>query len=78
MVLIQSTSRAAVSIISVEFPSGDDPPTYLSLRELTHPDFWGQDSLYAFAPATMYTSVATLYILEMSAIPPPITLGQGA
>ena len=68
----------AISIISVEFPSGDDPPTYLYQRELTHPDFWWQDSFYAFAPATTDTSVATLYILEMSAIPPPTTLGQGA
>ncbi len=51
-----------ISIISVEYPDGNDPPTYLYQRELTHPDFWGQDGFYAFAPATTDTSIASLYI----------------
>ncbi|MGB2911331.1 MAG: hypothetical protein WBD56_16585 [Anaerolineales bacterium] len=47
----------AISIISVEYPDGNDPPKYLYQRELTHPDFWGQDGFYAFAPATTDTSI---------------------
>jgi hypothetical protein len=53
-----------ISIISVEYPDGEDPPTYLYQRELTHPDFWGQDGFYAFAPASTDTSIASLYISE--------------
>jgi hypothetical protein len=52
----------SISIISVEYPDGNDPPAYLYQRELTHPNFWGQDGFYAFAPATTDTSIAAFYI----------------
>ncbi len=55
----------AISIISVEYPDGNDSPTYLYQRELTHPDFWEQDDFYAFAPASTDTSITTLYISEV-------------
>ena len=49
---------------TVEYPDGNDPPTYWYLCELTHPDIWGKDGFYALAPATTDTSIAALYISE--------------
>ena len=36
------------SIISVEWPVGDDPPTYLTRKRYTDPDFWLSDHYYDF------------------------------
>ena len=35
-------------IISVEYPTGEDPPEYLKRRAYTHPLFWQQDGFYDF------------------------------
>jgi hypothetical protein len=32
--------------LSVEYPTGEDPPQYLDFREKTHPDFWLTDGYY--------------------------------
>lgn len=33
-------------IVSVEYPTGDDPPNYLERRDYRHSDFWQQDGFY--------------------------------
>jgi len=33
-------------VVSVEYPTGDDPPTYLERRDYRHPDFWMEDGFY--------------------------------
>ena len=35
-----------VEVLSVEYPTGEDPPVYLVRRERTHPDFWEVDGYY--------------------------------
>lgn len=35
-----------VDVLSVEYPTGEDPPEYLERRERTHPDFWEVDGFY--------------------------------
>ena len=35
-----------IAVIGVEYPSGDDPPIYLTRRNYTHPDFWIEDGFY--------------------------------
>lgn len=34
------------SVVSVEYPQGDDPPKYLQPRSHTHPDFWIASGYY--------------------------------
>jgi len=41
-------AQAIVSILSVEYPAGEDPPEYLKYREHTHPSFWSNDGYYCF------------------------------
>jgi len=36
-------------IVSVEYPTGDDPPTYLERRDYRHPEFWIDDGFYDVA-----------------------------
>ncbi len=33
-------------VVSVEYPTGNDPPTYLERRDYRHPDFWMEDGFY--------------------------------
>src|SRR4030067_1785145 len=35
-----------ISVVSVEFPTGDDPPTYLKRRSYLHASFWQVDGYY--------------------------------
>ena len=35
-----------MGVVSVEYPTGEDPPQYLSRLDHTHPDFWQSDSWY--------------------------------
>jgi len=35
-----------LGVISVEYPTGDDPPSYLKRRDHKHPDFWEEDGYY--------------------------------
>jgi hypothetical protein len=36
------------SIVSVEYPTGEDPPEYLQRMKYQHPDFWQHDGYYDF------------------------------
>jgi len=36
------------SIISIQYPVGDDPPKYLTRRPYTYKDFWTKDGYYDF------------------------------
>jgi len=35
-----------VEVLSIEYPTGEDPPVYLKHRLGTHPGFWSQDGFY--------------------------------
>lgn len=35
-----------VAALSVEYPTGEDPPEYLKRRPYTHADFWSEDGYY--------------------------------
>lgn len=35
-----------ISVVSVEYPSGEDPPRYLKRRSFTHLSFWQEDGYY--------------------------------
>lgn len=35
-----------ISVISVEYPQGEDPPQFLLRRSRTHPSFWIEDGFY--------------------------------
>ncbi|MFN2158764.1 MAG: hypothetical protein ACK2TW_02310 [Anaerolineales bacterium] len=35
-----------VEVISVEYPTGEDPPVYLTRRDYKHPDFWEVEGYY--------------------------------
>jgi len=53
-----------MQIQHVEYPDGEDPPVYLSRRDLTHSNFWQEDGYYAFQAATTNNSIGTLFISE--------------
>jgi hypothetical protein len=36
------------SLISIEYPAGEDPPIYLKHRPYTYKDFWSKDGYYYF------------------------------
>ena len=35
-----------IEMVSVEFPTGENPPAYLERRSIHHPDFWDRDGYY--------------------------------
>ena len=35
-----------LEMVSVEFPKGENPPTYLERRSIHHPEFWDRDGYY--------------------------------
>ena len=74
---VQSTSIACVAddrmydlpsnclaILSLEYPTGEDPPEYLYQREYTHPDFWQEDGYYAFIQTSQDNDYPELWISE--------------
>ncbi len=45
---VYSLNQFLRDIISVEYPDGDDTPTYLTRRSVTHPEFWNRAGFYDF------------------------------
>ena len=56
-----------VSALSVEYPTGEDPPSYLKFRERTHPDFWQEDGYYFIEKEKGADDLNLLYISEKPA-----------
>jgi hypothetical protein len=52
------------TIVSVEYPKGEDPPEYLKRRAYTHPDFWQVDGYYDFVRRDDATDQPELWISE--------------
>lgn len=53
-----------LSMILVEFPTGQDPPQYLLRRARTHEAFWDYESYYDVEPSGDADSAGTLYLSE--------------
>ena len=47
-------SRLCRQVMSVEYPTGEDPPTYLTRMDRYHPDFYKRDDNYDFEPVDEY------------------------
>ena len=64
------------AVISVEYPTGEDPPVYLKQRSYTHPDFWIEDGYYDFIKPADADSLnpPQLYISEKPPAGETITL----
>lgn len=58
-------------IISVEYPTGDDPPAYLDRRSRKDPSFWQSDAYYDFEPSYQEIQATSVYppVLWISAEP---------
>jgi hypothetical protein len=54
-----------ISVISVEYPSGEDPPQYLSRLSRKHPNFWLYDTYYDLE--NKYQNTAYLNYIYISA-----------
>jgi len=50
--------------LSVEYPTGEDPPEYLKFREKTHPDFWQKDGYYCIEQEKGEDDLDVIYISE--------------
>jgi hypothetical protein len=57
-------STYILSVISVEYPTGEDPPRYLFFREKTHPDFWQKDGYYCIEQEKGENDLDVLYISQ--------------
>lgn len=49
-----SLHRFCREVMSVEYPTGEDPPTYLNRMNRYHPDFYKRDDNYDFEPVNEY------------------------
>lgn len=47
-------SRLCREVLSVEYPTGNDPPDYLNRLPRFHPDFYDDDDNFAFEPVGEY------------------------
>lgn len=61
-------------MITVEFPTSQDPPEYLKRRPYTHPDFWTEDGYYDVLDKHDETAVPQLLISEKPAGTETITI----
>ena len=61
-------------LLSVEYPTGEDPPEYLSRRPYTHPDFWQEDGYYDYFLPHDPTDQGELYISEKPSAGETITV----
>jgi hypothetical protein len=50
--------------LTVEYPTGEDPPEYLKRRGYTHPDFWEVDGYFTIVHRGDDTDVDELWISE--------------
>jgi hypothetical protein len=62
--------------LSVEYPTGEDPPVYLLRRSYTHPDFWSQNGYYDIVRSEDATSTnpTQIYISQKPAAGETITV----
>ena len=63
-----------LALLSVEYPTGQDPPEYLDRRPYTHPDFWIETGYYDFFLPHDPTDQGELYISEKPAAGETITI----
>ena len=61
-------------LISVEYPAGGDPPTYLERRDYRHPDFWQADGCYDIVHRSDAGDPDELWISTRPALGETITL----
>jgi hypothetical protein len=61
-------------IVSVEYPTGDDPPTYLERRDYRHPDFWIDDGFYDVVHRSDAGNLDELWISQKPATGQTITI----
>jgi hypothetical protein len=62
--------------ISVEYPTGEEPPQYLLRRSYTHPSFWSEDGFYDIVRSHDATSTnpTQIYISQKPATGQTITV----
>jgi hypothetical protein len=53
-----------LSVLLVEFPTGEDPPEYLTRRSRTHPQFYDYEGYYDVEASHDATGTGTLYLSE--------------
>ena len=53
-----------LQVLTVEYPTGEDPPEYLRRRNYTHPDFWSDVGYYDVVHREDATDTAELWISE--------------
>lgn len=63
-----------LKMLSVEYPTGDEPPTYLSHKAFNGPNFWGNDGYYDVIQRGDDTDVNELWISEKPAASETITI----
>lgn len=51
-----------IDVITVEYPTGEDPRKYLSRRPISHPDFWTEDGYYDIVPNEDDTNANEIWI----------------
>jgi hypothetical protein len=51
-----------IDVVSVEYPTGEDPRKYLKRRPVSHPDFWSADGFYDIVPNEDATNTNELWI----------------
>ena len=61
-------------IISVEYPTSQTPPEYLSRRPYTHPDFWDQSERYDIVTLGDDNDTAEIWISKKPAAAETITI----
>ena len=61
-------------IVSVEYPTGDDPPTYLERRDYRHPDFWIEDGFYDVVHRSDAGNADEIWISQKPAAAQTITI----
>lgn len=53
-----------LEVLSVQFPTTDDPPVYLKRRAYTHPDFWDSVGYYDIVPKREAIDPDQIFISE--------------
>ena len=61
-------------ILSVEYPTGDDPPSYLERRDFRHPNFWLEDGFYDVVHRTDAGNLDEVWISQKPAAGQTITV----
>ena len=54
-----------LGIIQVEYPTGENPPEYLTLRSRRHDNFWDEEGYYDIEPSGDAVTQGVLYLSEI-------------